>query len=56
MAWIADQRPKGKYWGFITGSFLAVAWGHWHYRIFAHLGLRCSKIYTQLAILGVIYY
>jgi hypothetical protein len=53
MAWIADQKPKGKFYGFLTGAFIAVSWGHWHYKIFNKLGIKCNKIYTQLAILGV---
>ena len=53
MAWIADQKPRGKFFGFLAGSFMALSWGHWHNRIFAHFGIKCNKIYTQLAILGV---
>lgn len=53
MAWIADQKPKGKFLGFVGGSFLAFTWGHWHHKIFGYYGIKCNKIYTQLAILGV---
>lgn len=53
MAWIADQKPKGKFLGAVGGSFLALSWGHWHHKIFGYYGIRCNKIYTQLAILGV---
>lgn len=53
MAWIADQKPLGKFAGFISGSFVALTWGHWHNRLLAHIGLKCNKIYTQLFILGV---
>eukprot|EP00178_Gracilaria_changii_P021035 TRINITY_DN6236_c0_g1_i1.p1 TRINITY_DN6236_c0_g1~~TRINITY_DN6236_c0_g1_i1.p1 ORF type:complete len:133 (-),score=9.75 TRINITY_DN6236_c0_g1_i1:297-695(-) len=52
MAWIADQKPLGKFVGVLTGSFVAYGWGHWHHRIFGSIGLRCSKLYTQLAIVG----
>ncbi len=54
IAWIADQKPKGKFYGFVAGSFMALSWGHWHNRIFGHFGIKISKIYTQLAILGVL--
>ncbi len=53
MTWIADQKPLGKFLGFLGGSFLAFSWGHWHYRFFNSFGIKCSKLYTQLAILGV---
>jgi hypothetical protein len=53
MAWIADQKPKGKFYGFLAGTFMALSWGHWHNRIFANFGIKFNKIYTQLAILGV---
>lgn len=53
MAWISEQKPKGKFYGFLAGSFLAFSWGHWHDRIFAQFGLRFSRFYTQLAIIGV---
>jgi len=53
MAWIADQKPLGKFVGVISGSFIAYGWGHWHHRIFGSIGLKCSKLYTQLAIVGV---
>lgn len=53
MTWIANQKPMGKFYGFLSGSFMAVAWGHWHNRIFAHFGIKCNRIYTQLFILGV---
>jgi len=53
MAWIAEQKPKGKFYGFLTGSFVAFSWGHWHDRTLAHFGIKCSRIYTQLVILGV---
>ena len=53
MAWISEQKPKGKFYGFLAGSFLAFSWGHWHERIFGTFGIRCNRLYTQLAILGV---
>jgi len=53
MAWISEQKPKGKFYGFLSGSFMALTWGHFHERIFSHFGIKCSRIYTQLAILGV---
>lgn len=53
MTWIAEQKPRGKFYGALTGSFMAFAWGHWHDRIFAHFGFKCKRIYTQLAILSV---
>jgi hypothetical protein len=55
MAWIADQKPRGKFYGFLSGSFVAFAWGHWHDRILAHIGLKCNRIYGQFAILAVKY-
>ena len=53
MAWIADQKPMGKFFGALTGGFIALAWGHWHDRIMKHFGLKCSKVYSQLFVLGV---
>ena len=53
MAWLSEQKPKGKFYGLLAGSFMAASWGHWHDRIFSHFGIRCSRLYTQLAILGV---
>jgi hypothetical protein len=53
MAWISEQKPKGKFYGVLSGSFMALTWGHFHERIFSHLGIKCNRIYTQLAILGV---
>ena len=53
MTWIAEQKSKGKFLGFLSGSFVALTWGHFHERIFAHLNIRCSRVYSQLAILGV---
>ena len=53
MAWIADQKPLGKYVGTVTGSFVALTWGHFHQRVMSHFSIRCSKLYSQLFILGV---
>lgn len=53
MSWISEQKPKGKFYGFLAGSFLAASWGHWHHKIFGYYGIRCNKIYTQLFIIGV---
>ena len=53
MAWISEQKPKGKFYGLLSGSFLAWTWSHWHQRIFAHMGINCSKLYFQLAVIGV---
>jgi len=53
MAWLAEQKPKGKFYGTLVGAFMAFSWGHWHDRIFSHFGLKCKRLYTQLAILGV---
>ena len=53
MAWIADQKPAGKFYGTIAGSFVAFSWGHFHSRVFNSIGLKFNKCYTQLAILGV---
>ena len=50
---MAEQKPRGKFYGFVTGSLVALSWGHWHDRIFAHFGIKGNRIYTQLAILGV---
>ena len=54
MAWIADQKPLGKFYGTIGGSFVALTWGHFHDRIFGSIGLKFGRHYTQLAILGVL--
>lgn len=53
MTWIAERKSKGKFIGLISGGFLAFAWGHWHDRIFANFGIRCSRLYTQAAIIAV---
>jgi hypothetical protein len=53
MTWISEQKPKGKFYGALGGSFVALTWGHFHERIFGQFGIKCNKIYTQLAILGV---
>jgi len=55
MAWIAEQKPRGKFYGTLVGSFMAFAWGHWHERIFSHFGFKCKRIYTQLAIISVLF-
>jgi hypothetical protein len=54
MAWIADQKPVGKFYGTIAGAFIATTWGHFHHRIFGSIGLKFNKLYTQLAIVGVL--
>jgi hypothetical protein len=46
MAWIAEQKPKGKFYGFLVGSFVALSWGHWHDRITVHFGVRFSRLVT----------
>jgi hypothetical protein len=51
--WMAEQKPRGKFYGTLTGTFMAITWGHWHDRITTHFGFKCKRIYTQLAILGV---
>ena len=53
MAWIADQKPMGKFYGALAGGFLALTWGHWHHRIMKHFGIKCSKVYSQLFLLAV---
>ncbi|MCB0370983.1 MAG: hypothetical protein KDD45_16570 [Bdellovibrionales bacterium] len=53
MAWIADQKPLGKFLGTITGTFVAATWGHFHHRIFRSIGLKCNKLYFQLFVVGV---
>lgn len=53
LAWIAQQKPRGKFFGALTGTFLALSWGHWHDRVFGYFGIKCKRIYTQLAIVGV---
>ena len=30
MAWIADQKPLGKFYGTLSGAFIAFSWGHFH--------------------------
>jgi hypothetical protein len=54
MTWISQQKPQGKFYGVLGGSFLAFTWGHFHERIFGQFGIKCNRIYTQLAILGVL--
>ena len=56
MAWIADQKPLGKFVGVLSGSFVAFGWGHFHHRIFGSIGLKCNKLWTQLAIVSVTQY
>src|SRR4051812_27917431 len=53
MAWLADQKSMGKFYGALAGGFVALTWGHWHHRIMAHFNVNCSKVYTQLVFLGV---
>ena len=33
---------------------MAYAWGHFHERLFALVNIKCSRIYSQLAIIGVL--
>lgn len=54
MSWIAEQKPRGKFYGLLSGSFLALTWGHWHDRIMQHFGIKCKRYYTQLALIGVL--
>lgn len=53
MAWIADQKPLGKFFGTLSGAFIAFTWGHFHERFFGSIGLKFSRRYTQVAIIGV---
>jgi hypothetical protein len=54
MSFIASQKAKGKFYGCVTGTFLAFSWGHWHHRLLANIPFRFSKIYTQIAMIAVI--
>jgi len=54
MSWIAEQKPKGKFYGLTVGSFIAFGWGHWHDRVMSYLRFHWHKGFTQLAIVGVI--
>ena len=53
MAWIGEQKPKGKFYGTLVGGFLAYSWGHWHHRVFRQFGITGGKIWSQLAIISV---
>jgi|688.fasta_scaffold147788_1 hypothetical protein len=53
MSWISEQKPKGKFYGLIVGSFLAHGWGHWHDRIMSYFRVHWNKRFTQLAMVGV---
>lgn len=54
MAWICQQKAKGKFVGATTGLFLALTWGHWHDNIIKHLKINFSRRITQLGIVMVI--
>ena len=51
MAWVCQQKAKGKFVGAASGLFLAFSWGHWHDRIMPYLGLRFNRRFTQLGII-----
>lgn len=53
MSWIAEQKPKGKFFGLLTGIFLAASWGHWHDRIVSYLKFSFNRRYTQFYIIAV---
>jgi len=55
MSWIAEQKPKGKFFGLVTGLFLAASWGHWHDRIVSYLKFSFNRRYTQFYIIAVIF-
>lgn len=53
MSFIAEQKPKGKFVGLVSGVFLAVSWGHWHDRIMSYFRFNFNKRYTQFYIVAV---
>jgi hypothetical protein len=54
MSWIAEQKPKGKFYGLVAGAFLAHSWGHWHDRVISYFKFSFSRRYTQFYIVAVI--
>jgi hypothetical protein len=55
MAWIASQKPRGKFYGLVTGSFLAFAWGNWHDRIINYFNYSFSKRISQFGLITVFF-
>lgn len=53
MSFIAEQKPKGKFVGLVSGAFLALSWGHWHDRIMSYFRFNWNKRYTQFYIVAV---
>jgi hypothetical protein len=53
MSWIADQKPKGKFIGLVTGTFLAFAWGHWHDRFTSYFRFNWNKRFSQFFFVAV---
>lgn len=53
MAWIAQQKAKGKFVGATSGLFMAITWGHWHDRITQMLKFSFNRRITQLGIIMV---
>jgi len=56
MSFIAEQKPKGKFVGLVSGAFLAVSWGHWHDRIMSYFRFNWNKRYTQFYIVAVFFF
>ena len=53
MSWIAEQKPKGKFIGLVTGVFLAFSWGHWHDRIASYFRFNWNKRFSQFFFVAV---
>lgn len=53
MAWIAQQKAKGKFVGATSGLFMALTWGHWHDNITRALKISFNRRITQLGIIMV---
>jgi hypothetical protein len=53
MSWIAEQKPKGKFIGLVTGVFLALSWGHWHDRVMSYFKFNWNKRYSQFFFIAV---
>ena len=53
IAWIADQKPRGKFYGLVSGTFVAVTWQHWYKRMLASFGLRTGLKWVQALIIAV---
>ena len=54
LTWIGEQKPKGKFYGLISGAFVVATWRQWHQRIFGQFGIRGGLIWSQIFIVGVV--